>query len=333
MTNDATADPIGRFCPACHQSVKRFKAGGVRSRPNAKCPACGALERHRFLGVLLDGLGPVLGSAARVLDIAPSRYTTHRLRQLDPQHYVRADLDPEADGRAVDVQASLTRLPFAAASFDLIVCYHVLEHIPDDAAAMRELARVLRPGGVAVVQVPFRTERLTDEDPDADEAERIERFGQADHVRWYGTDFEDRLTRAGLTGPRITPRDVLGEQLCEAFGLRPQEAVWLLRPSSPAGGRPGEGDGPGVARRPAPANELLLGLYELVRDRWAAHEDELQRLRDERRRLRDERDRARRDLAKVREQRDRWRARHERLTGHPVVRAAAVPYRWWQRRG
>ena len=314
-------DDLARFCPACHRRVERFKPGGVRRRPGAKCPSCGALERHRFLGVLLDGLGPVLGHAARVLDIAPSRYTTHQLHGLEPGHYVRVDLDPEADGRAVDVQASLTRLPFASRSFDLIVCYHVLEHVPDDAAAMRELARVLRPGGVALVQVPFRKRRQTDEDPDADEQERIERFGQADHVRWYGIDFEDRLAAAGLTGPRITPRDVLGEELCEVFGVKKGEAVWILRSAA----EDGDGPGRGVARLPAPPNRLLTGLHGLSTDQRAHLDAEVARLREER-------DRALADLARVREQRDIWRARHERVTGHPAVRVAAAPYRWWRRR-
>ena len=364
---DTAAQPPAHLCPACHQQVERFKPGGVRSRPNAKCPACGALERHRFLGVLLDGLGPIIGHAAQVLDVAPSRYTTHLLQRLEPRHGVRIDLDPEADGRAVDVQASLTQLPFASASFDLIVCYHVLEHIPDDAAAMRELARVLRPGGVALVQVPFRGKRQTDEDPDAPEHERIERFGQADHVRWYGADVDDRLSRAGLTGPRITPGDVLTPELCELFGVKQGEAVWLLRSAvhtraadaAGPGGRPGAdadgpggtpgaggagpagtagaggdgpagtpgagGDGPGVARLAAPASELLIGLHRLAEEQVAAREADLQAHREERDQLLEE-------LARVRDQRDLWRSRHERITKHPVLRAAAAPYRWWQRR-
>lgn len=316
---DEPRDERPRFCPSCHQPVARFKPGGVRKRPNAKCPSCGALERHRFLGVLLDGLGPVIGHAARVLDIAPSRYTTHQLHQLSPGQYVRVDLDPEADGRAVDVQASLTRLPFAPASFDLVVCYHVLEHVPDDAAAMRELARVLRAGGVALVQVPFRPSRSTDEDPDAPEQERIERFGQADHVRWYGIDFEERLAAAGLTGARITPLDVLGPELCEVFGVREREAVWVLRAADD------RALGRGVERLEAPANHLLTGIFGLATDARTRHADEAARLRDERDRLEGQ-------LVKVRRQRDTWRARHERVTGHPAVRIASAPYLWWRRR-
>lgn len=315
----APESPSSHFCPACHQPVAGFKPGGVRRRPNAKCPRCGALERHRFLSVLLDGLAPVLAHQATVLDIAPSRYTTRHLDRLDVGRYLRVDLDPDADGRAVDLQASLTSLPLADDSIDLLLCYHVLEHVPDDVTAMREIARVLRPGGRALVQVPFRGNRDTDEDPDAPEDERIARFGQADHVRWYGRDFEDRLATAGLAGPRIQPVDVLGDDLVAATGIKAAESVWVLR-------RAGEPqDGPAVGRAAAPPNELLRGLYELTRAAERSHEAELRELDAERARLRTERDR-------MRAERDRWRARHERLTGHPVVRVAAAPYRWLQRR-
>lgn len=303
------------FCPTCQKRVPRFEAGGARQRPNAKCPACGALERHRFLAVLLDGLGPVLTHEARVLDIAPSRYTTRHLQRLGPAQCVQVDLDPEADGRAVDVQASLTRLPFVAGSFDVVLCYHVLEHVPDDRAAMAELARVLRPGGVALVQVPFRADAETEEDPEADEEERVRRFGQADHVRRYGADFERRLERAGLTGPRILPEDVLGAELCETFGVQPHKPVWLLRPAD-------AGATARVARLKAPASGLLTGLRSLP---LPGQEDELAARKARIERLVAERDRLRR-------QRDTWRARHERLTQHPVVRAASAPYRWWRRR-
>jgi SAM-dependent methyltransferase len=308
MQTDDLPPPVAHLCPACHQPVDGFRPGGVRRRPAARCPSCSALERHRFLAVLLDGLGPVLTGSATVVDIAPSRYTTAHLDHLDVDRYVRVDLDPDADGRAVDVQASLTALPFAPASVDLLLCYHVLEHVPDDRAAMREIARVLRPGGHALVQVPFRPATLTDEDPDAAEDERVQRFGQADHVRWYGADLEDRLAEAGLTGWRIEPGDVLGDALVPATGVK-REPVWVLRPAR-------DGERAVVARRPAPRNGLLAGLFDLAGAVAAERDAALAEVVADRDRVKEERDR-------MRAERDRWRERHERITGNPVVRAAA----------
>lgn len=223
------------YCTACCRLVEDFVAGGRGgSRARARCPRCNALERHRFLAILLDHLAPAIHGHARVLDIAPSRFVTRRLASLAPSKTVRIDLDPAADARRVDACASLTQLPFASASFDLALCYHVLEHIPDDASAMRELARVLRDDGLALVQVPFRTWRQTDEDPSAGHDERIRRFGQADHVRWYGTDFDERLASAGLTGVRVQPTDVVGDDVVTICGLNPDENVWLLHRATAA---------------------------------------------------------------------------------------------------
>jgi SAM-dependent methyltransferase len=187
------------------------------------------LERHRFLALLLEGLGPAVTSARLVLDIAPSPQTTRLFERLRPERYVRMDFDPSADKRVVDVQASLTAVPLPDASVEVAICYHVLEHVPDDRTAMAELARVLAHAGFALVQVPWRASDVTDEDPSAPVEERVRRFGQADHVRYYGRDFEDRLRAAGLSVLRFTPREVVGERLSDVLGLMPDEAVWLVR--------------------------------------------------------------------------------------------------------
>ena len=113
----------------------------------------------------------------------------------------------------------------------------MLEHIPDDRAAMREIARVLTPEGLALVQVPIRFGTRTDEDADTTPEERRERFGQRDHVRWYGDDFEDRLHEAGLTFQRVTPVEVLGADMCAWLRVEQDEPVWIVRRGSAAPAR------------------------------------------------------------------------------------------------
>ena len=229
MPPETTARPPRiRWCPACHTRAERF-GPGPNGRPDATCRSCRALERHRFLALLLEGLAPVVATARLVVDIAPSPQITRILQRMAPAQYVRVDFDPAADARAVDVQASLTALPFPDGSIDLLVCYHVLEHVPDDAKAMAEIGRALHDGGLAIVQVPWRPDRLTDEDASAPAEERIRRFGQADHVRMYGKDFDDRLYKVGLTSYRLTPADVVGDHLVQVFRLEPHETVWLVR--------------------------------------------------------------------------------------------------------
>jgi SAM-dependent methyltransferase len=298
------------LCPACLQPVEAFDAGGSTDRQRSRCPWCGSLERHRFLAVLLDLIAPTLDPSSTIVEVAPTETVSRLLARFRARRYLRLDLDPSADGRAVDVQASLTHLPLEDASVDLLVCYHVLEHVLDDARAMREIARVLTLDGLALVQVPYRFGEPTEEDPEASAEERTRRFGQADHVRWYGDDFEVRLARAGLSGQRVRPLDLLGRSAAEYLWTR-NAPVWLLR----------TGDHAAAAIDVSqPQQQQVL---PLLVERILTHEGRIRDLEaqlgsstEELRRLRDERDR-------VRDQRDTWRDRHERLTSHPVARAVS----------
>lgn len=216
------------YCAACGASVSREFRPGPDGRPGATCPRCGSLERHRFLSLLLGVLSPELRDLDTVVEIAPSRQSTLLLDRLEARR--RISLDAGYDARAVDALASLTALPLRDGSVDLLVCYHVLEHVPDDCAAMREIARVLSPRGIALLEVPIRVGVSTDEDPAAPEEERVRRFGQRDHVRWYGDDFDARLAAAGLASVRVTPPALLGEAAVDRFRLMPHEVVWVVHP-------------------------------------------------------------------------------------------------------
>ncbi|WP_101523448.1 class I SAM-dependent methyltransferase [Nocardioides houyundeii] len=251
------------YCTVCRQLVKRPFRPGPNGRPGARCPRCRGLERHRFFALLLDLIGPQLTHVETVLDIAPTPQSISCLSALEPSRYLRLDLG--LDNRLVDALGDITRLPVRDACVDLLVCYHVLEHVPDDHAAIAELARVLSPGGLALVQVPIRFGTTTDEDPSAPEAERVVRFGQADHVRYYGDDFEDRLTRHGLSFHRILPADLLGPALCDYLKVEHAEPVWVVR------------------RRPAPVEPLafpgLISLHDAMLTQLANRTRERDRAR------------------------------------------------------
>lgn len=202
---------------------------GPGGRPNAACLKCGSLERHRALA----GIIPGLSAAARngcVADIAPTPLLAGILAELAADSaaaYLAIDFDPSADSRRVNIQASMTDLPLADDSVGLMICFHVLEHIPDDGAAMREMARVLAPGGLALVQVPKRDGVPTDEDPSAPVEERVARFGQADHVRYYGDDFESRLRAAGLTLDVVRMGELYSAWQADMLGFGRDEPMWL----------------------------------------------------------------------------------------------------------
>jgi ubiquinone/menaquinone biosynthesis C-methylase UbiE len=129
------------------------------------------------------------------------------------------------------IRADLTDISLQENSVDLVICNHVLEHVPDDALAMRELHRVLKPGGIAILQVPISTKlKLTDEDHRITSPEQREkRFGQYDHVRLYGSDYTDRLVAAGFSVQTFDPLLTWGAQFIEANRLNPRERLFACR--------------------------------------------------------------------------------------------------------
>jgi SAM-dependent methyltransferase len=225
-------------CPICSLVCESFEPFGESSRshrPNAMCPGCGSLERHRLVWVyLLNETNLFSGATKRMLHVAPEAALAPRLSTAPTIDYLSADLDPT---RAM-VGMDLTDIQLPDDSFDVIYCSHVLEHIPDDRRAMRELFRVLAPDGWAILQSPVWRE-VTEEDPSmTNPAERAARFGQSDHLRSYGRDYAERLAEPGF---QVTvdpyPRR-LGPEWIKRFVLMRPEDVHLCRKLSagPAGG-------------------------------------------------------------------------------------------------
>jgi SAM-dependent methyltransferase len=125
------------------------------------------------------------------------------------------------------VRMDITDINYADGSFDVIYCSHVLEHVSDDMAAMRELYRVLKRGGWAVLQVPISAD-VTFEDPKVTSPEARERlFGQSDHVRRYGPDYADRLAAAGFSVLVDGFVHELSDQEINRFGLMRNEDVYF----------------------------------------------------------------------------------------------------------
>lgn len=170
----------------------------------------------------------VLRAGLRVLHLAPERCLREKLAVLPGMKYMAGDkFTPGYDYPAGTIDLDITAIPFADDAFDLILCSHVLEHVPDDRTAMKELYRVLAPGGTAILMVPIALDRATtDEDPSVtDPQERIRRFGQFDHVRYYGRDYTDRLRAAGFTVVEDDMTDRLSSEEVFRFGLLRGEVV------------------------------------------------------------------------------------------------------------
>jgi SAM-dependent methyltransferase len=170
--------------------------GGGR-RTDGMCPVCFCVDRDRLILLFLRTRTRLLdGRPARLLHLAPERSLQHALRRASSLQYFTGDLLMQEVGVRLDVR----QLPFAAGTFDALIANHVLEHVTEDVMAMRELHRVLQPGGWAILQVPIARELAeTFESPEITSPEgREAAFGQADHVRIYGRDYPARLGEAGF---------------------------------------------------------------------------------------------------------------------------------------
>jgi hypothetical protein len=216
-------------CPVCHAQYRHFQARW--NAVNTICWRCGSQERHRTLSIFLDSMRPaLLSDLDGLLHFAPEPGLEDVLRPRVPG-YTSCDLVP---GRA-DLAIDITDIDLPDESFDGLICAHVLEHVPDDAKAMSELRRVLRPGGWAIVMVPVDHSRSsTLEDPSiTDPVQRRIHFWQEDHVRLYALDIVDRLEAAGFDVEHCRPTEELDPELVERYRLGLGNDIFLCR--KPAG--------------------------------------------------------------------------------------------------
>jgi SAM-dependent methyltransferase len=202
-------------CPCCGRTFARF----IRQGRAFMCPSCRSLERSRVLMMYLENETDVLDAGGRVLHLAPEPSIYPRFRRKPKLIYTTGDLQP---GPHIDVQLDARDLPFEDASFDLVICSHVLEHIVEDTQVAREFRRVLSPTGQALIMIPVdHTRATTYESPEVKTpAERSAVYRQHNHVRIYGSDAIDRLRAGGFTVERIPYADRLAPELQWRFLLR-----------------------------------------------------------------------------------------------------------------
>ncbi|HEX7819352.1 MAG TPA: methyltransferase domain-containing protein [Sphingobium sp.] len=194
-----------RLCPACDATVPGFfRYGAAR---DWGCPACGSSPRERLMHYLLDRGTIALPDGGAVLHCAPNEGSLVERFRAAAGDYVPADIDPARYTVPGMQRVDLMELEHAA-RFDRIYASHVMEHVPDDARVLSNIARSLKPGGEAWLIVPLWNRPSEDGPMDLSGRERERRFGQWDHVRQYGIDFAERIAAAGLNVEVIAARDL-----------------------------------------------------------------------------------------------------------------------------
>jgi len=238
-----------KLCYACNKRVGRFLPyrGGWKNVPplikvldvigsdveNFSCPRCGAHDRERHLLMYFDRAGMWKKiEGANVLHFAPERILAARISSARPARYVKADLFPAAAGVT---REDITRLSFGDCTFGVVIANHVLEHVADDGAAMKEIFRVLEPGGLAVLQTPY-SDKLThtfEDEGIRDEEARLQAFGQEDHVRLYGRDLFSRLRSAGFVSKVLDHDAALKDYGESLYGVNRREPfICMERPTA-----------------------------------------------------------------------------------------------------
>ena len=214
--------------PIDGKSFKKFLPYGYESpRENVLSPSTLSLERHRLLWLYLKNETEFFNAPLKLLHFAPEQAFYKRFKKLDNLDYTTTDLNSPL----ADVKADICNLPFSDNSFDVILCNHVLEHIPDDTKAMQELYRVLKPGGWGIFQIPqdLKREKTFEDNTITDRKERARIFGQYDHVRIYGRDYFDKLRSIGFTVEEVDYTSILPKEAVEKYRLAKGEIIPLVR--------------------------------------------------------------------------------------------------------
>jgi len=184
------------YCPCCNWHFRSFMSYGTKLRSNVLCHRCLSLERHRLLWLYLKNKTNFFKDSLKVLDIAPMPFLNKQFKKTANIDYFSADLSSPLAMLKMDIQ----NIPFYDGQFDCILCYHVLEHIPDDRKAMKELFRILKPGGWAIIQSAISNElEHTFEDARiVSPNQREKAFGEKNHLRICGRNYKSRLEEAGF---------------------------------------------------------------------------------------------------------------------------------------
>lgn len=207
---------------------KMLPYGRVNPRPNALAPHSLSLERHRTVWLYLQKHTDFFSAPLRMLHLAPEYCYLRLFRNMENLDYVTGDLNSPWADHHFDVHA----IPFEDNSFDVVMANHLLEHVDDDLAVMKEFHRVMKPGGWGIFQVPidYKNPRTEEDKSVTDPAERERLYWQRDHVRLFGfEDYPEQLRKAGFEVEVVNVAEEVGAEAAGRFALGEEHNVYFVR--------------------------------------------------------------------------------------------------------
>ena len=232
-------------CPFCGGRYRKLLPGGEKlpffkdnkiigggRRINMLCPRCHSTDRDRLIYHYLNSNALLIKPDISLLHIAPEPSLKNYLKKFSNISYTSGDkFEKGYQGFYYDkdtLPLDLTSLSFSDNSFDIIICNHVLEHIVNEKQALNEIYRVLKPGGLAILQVPIASELMQTIENNADSDEkRALLYGQRDHVRLYGLDYLSRLKKQGFIVNEWSPSKHSDQNFLNRYAINSLEKVFI----------------------------------------------------------------------------------------------------------
>ena len=215
-------------CPVCEKSFRKFLSYGsnIAHRENVLCPYDLTLERHRLMWLYLQKTDFFKAEKLDVLHVAPEQCFHKKFKNQNNLNYTTADLESPI----ADLHFDLHSIPLEDNLYDVIFCNHVMEHVKDDLQCMKELYRVMKPGGWGIFQVPidYDNPETYEDNTITSEKDREIHFWQKDHVRLYGLDYPKKLEKAGFKIDVFDPTKSLGKINYEKLRLNPKELIFIV---------------------------------------------------------------------------------------------------------
>lgn len=202
-------------CNICTKSFGRFRSHGIIRRNNVKCPYCLSLERTRLLWFYLIRELKIKKNNYTILHVAPEAGISKKLKEINKSSYYSIDINP----LNADIKMDLTNLNFPDNFFDIIICAHVLGHIPDEDKAIKEMFRVLKKTGKTLILTVMGNGKTLENNNITSTKERIKKYGEPDLVRLHGSNFNEKLRNHGFKVNIVDYRYTLGHEICQQYSL------------------------------------------------------------------------------------------------------------------
>lgn len=215
-------------CPICGYKGINFIPFQDIIHKEVMCPVCYSHERHRAVWLYLNQRDELLKDGNKILHFAPEMLFKDLFSSSNMEYHA-VDKNPGLYSCADEV-VDIQDIPYDDDYFDLIICAHVLEHVPDDKKALSELYRVLKPKGTVLILVPMNgisydlpydeLKTLENEEYNTPEL-RKKYYGQEDHLRLYGADFKEKILDSGF--------ELLSDDFIKSLGRDAIERYALVR--------------------------------------------------------------------------------------------------------